>query len=166
MVENGRARYYLVHDVCHVCVRCTLLPYNCGWLLLRFFIVYKKTKRKSHWQPTNHNKKKTLNRNTQPSLKKQLEAYIHAYADAQACSMYIVLRLGVEPVIIVIPSQISLWTVLLSILCCFLHIIFSIPLEHLFKSTNEPIKRLMRGRATEMRERATESKKKDIKCDF
>lgn len=111
-------------------------------------------------------KKKTLNRNTQPSLKKQLEAYIHAYADAQACSMYIVLRLGVEPVIIVIPSQISLWTVLLSILCCFLHIIFSIPLEHLFKSTNEPIKRLMRGRATEMRERATESKKKDIKCDF
>lgn len=91
----------------------------------------------------------------------------HIYMHICRCtSVYIVLRLGVEPVIIVISSQISLWTVLLSILCCFLHIIFSIPLEHLFKSTNEPIKRLMRGRATEMRERATESKKKDIKCDF
>lgn len=44
-----------------------------------FYRFLKKTKRKSHWQPTNHNKKKTLNRNTQPSLKKQLEAYIHAY---------------------------------------------------------------------------------------
>lgn len=164
MVENGRARYYLVHDVCHVCVRCTLLPYNCGWLLLRFFIVFKKTKRKSHWQPTNHNKKKRWTETLSLRLKNNWK---HIYMHICRCtSVYIVLRLGVEPVIIVIPSQISLWTVLLSILCCFLHIIFSIPLEHLFKSTNEPIKRLMRGRATEMRERATESKKKDIKCDF
>lgn len=87
----------------------------------------------------------------------------HIYMHICRCtSVYIVLRLGVEPVIIVIPSQISLWTVLLSILCCFLHIIFSIPLEHLFKSTNEPIKRLMRGRATEMRGRARQRAKKRI----
>lgn len=116
-----------------------------------FYRFLKKTKRKSHWQPTNHNKKKRWTETLSLRLKNNWK---HIYMHICRCtSVYIVLRLGVEPVIIVIPSQISLWTVLLSILCCFLHIIFSIPLEHLFKSTNEPIKRLMRGRATESKKR-------------
>lgn len=123
-----------------------------------FFSFIKKTKRKSHWQPTNHNKKKRWTETLSLRFKKNWK---HIYMHICRCtSVYIVLRLGVEPVIIVIPSQISLWTVLLSILCCFLHIIFSIPLEYLFKSTNEPIKRLMRGRATEMRGRARQRAKK------
>lgn len=166
MVENGRARYYLVHDVCHVCVRCTLLPYNCSWLLLRFFFSFIKKRNANHTgnRQIITKKKKRWTETLSLRLKNNWK---HIYMHICRCtSVYIVLRLGVEPVIIVIPSQISLWTVLLSILCCFLHIIFSIPLEHLFKSTNEPIKRLMRGRATEMRERATESKKKGYQVRF
>lgn len=130
-----------------------------------FFFVYKKTKRKSHWQPTNHNKKKK--RWTETLSLRFKKNWKHIYMHICRCtSVYIVLRLGVEPVIIGIPSQISLWTVLLSILCCFLHIIFSIPLEHLFKSTNEPIKRLMRGIATEMRGRARQRAKKGYQVRF